>query len=218
MSLSGPSTVISSVSVELQTRFLHRQISEDIGPGSSFDNPIDIDALGNRENDNSIFSHDSQPPGNSIENPIDLETVSAATSDVTELIATLPASPVQTELMPDGRSLEAYYECKICYCKVVDLVLGCGHTYCYNCFNNFFHDSVLRKARRSQALAHQYLAGRQYKPFCPYCMEVLPGQYADPEDCDHLKGFYVPLRCPEPGKLHCFINDYMVQGVRLKML
>ncbi|PYH89064.1 hypothetical protein BO71DRAFT_413626 [Aspergillus ellipticus CBS 707.79] len=126
MSLSGPSAVISSVSVESQTRFLHRsQISEDIGglpmlpyllPGSSFDNPIDIDALKNRENDNRILSHDLQPPGDSIENPIDLDTVSAATSDVNELIATLPASPVQTELMPDGRSLEAYYECKICYC------------------------------------------------------------------------------------------------------
>ncbi|PYH75186.1 uncharacterized protein BO88DRAFT_32382 [Aspergillus vadensis CBS 113365] len=185
MSLSGPSAVTSSVSEEVQTRFLHHsQISEAIGglptlpyplPGSSFDNSIDIDALRNTGNDNSIISHDLQRPGDSIENPIDLDTVSAATSDVTELIASLPVSLAQTELMPDGRSLETYYECKICYCKVVDLVLGCGHTYCYNCFNNFFHDSVLRQARRRQALAYEYLAGRQCKPLCPYCMEYFPG-------------------------------------------
>lgn len=47
---------------------------------------------------------------------------------------------------------------------------------------------------------------------------VLPGQYTDPEDRDYLKGFYVPLSCQEPGRLHCFIDDYMVQGVRLRML
>lgn len=39
-----------------------------------------------------------------------------------------------------------------------------------------------------------------------------PVQYTDPEDRDHLKDLYVPLRCPEPEGLHCFIDDYMVRG------
>lgn len=41
-----------------------------------------------------------------LENQIDLDTVSVVTSDST--IATLPASPAQTELMPDGEERIAF--------------------------------------------------------------------------------------------------------------
>ncbi|TQB71046.1 hypothetical protein MPDQ_007809 [Monascus purpureus] len=205
----------------------YRQASEDNGglptlsyplPGSSIQTPIDADALSDAENDTSVFSHNSHRPGDSIDNPIDVDALSVETSDATELITSLPASPAQIECIPNGQSQETSYECKICYHAVVDLALGCGHTYCYNCFNKFFHDSVLANARGSQASAYERLASRRCEPSCPYCKQVLPGHYMDPEDRDHLKGFYVPLRCSDPETSGCFINDYMVQGVRLKML
>ncbi|KAJ5616396.1 hypothetical protein N7537_001510 [Penicillium hordei] len=140
----------------------YRQVSEDIGglstlpyplPGSSIQNPIDVEALSDTEASASVYSHDLHRPGDSIvggpENPIEIDAVSVGTSDATELIASLPASPARTDLAPDGRTLEAYYECKICYSKVVDLALGCGHTYCYDCFN--YSSTTLSSRKREEA-------------------------------------------------------------------
>jgi hypothetical protein len=98
------------------------------------------------------------------------------------------------------------------YRNVVDLALGCTHTYCYGCFNRFFHALVLVKARRSQVSTHEHLAGQRYKPPCPYCKQLLPGQNADPEDHDHHDGFHVTLRCPGPENSHCFNNEYTGAG------
>jgi uncharacterized cysteine cluster protein YcgN (CxxCxxCC family) len=100
----------------------------------------------------------------------------------------------------------------------VDLALGCGHTYCYDCFNKFFHKSVLDKTMRNQSLAFEYLASQQWTPQCPFCGECLLGRYASQDDRDNRDSFYVPLRCPDPESSHCFIKGYMVRGIILKIL
>ncbi|KAL5365097.1 hypothetical protein BJX96DRAFT_179529 [Aspergillus floccosus] len=95
----------------------YRQVSEDIGglptlpyplSGSSIQDPIDVDALSDTEINTSVYSHDLHRSGDSIENPIDLDAASVGTSDATELIASLPASPAQTELAPDGEERIAF--------------------------------------------------------------------------------------------------------------
>lgn len=86
------------------------------------------------------------------------------------------------------------------------------------CFDKFFHDYVLGKAMGNQRLACEYLSSRQCEPHCPYSKKSLPGRFASQDDRDYLDGFYVPLRCPDQESSQCFINDYMVQGIKLKIL
>ncbi|KAL4887763.1 hypothetical protein BDV59DRAFT_196994 [Aspergillus ambiguus] len=151
-------------------------VSKDIGellillyslPGLSTENLIDVNTLSNLEIDTGVYSYYLYRLSD-IREPIDLNAVSMAVSDVAKLINSLP-------------SLEEYYKCKICYRKVVDLVLSYSYTYCYKYFNKFFY-----------VLVSELLVSRQY--------------------------LYILLRCPEPQGLHCLINDYMIQGVRLKIL
>ncbi|RJE19003.1 hypothetical protein PHISCL_08665 [Aspergillus sclerotialis] len=185
-------------------------------PGTSADNPIVLDGPSTTESDSNPWSNDLYHPGDSVDNPIDLDAASTAESE-TEVIDSLLDDSYQAEHSIAGTSLD-YYVCKICYGKAVDLALGCGHTYCYDCFNKFFHDSILRKAGESQEWAKMYLLSRYCEPSCPFCKKTFPGQFAPPNDRNHLEGFYFPLHCPDTEHPHCFIEEYVAQGIRLKML
>ncbi|KAH8435415.1 uncharacterized protein LDX57_013045 [Aspergillus melleus] len=220
------SAAINSTSVEVQTLpHDYREISRYLGglpampsplPGSSPENPIDVDTPGDEASD-TVSCHDLHHPGDSVENPVDVDAVPVVTSDATGIIERSSPSPTSTGYMSDDRPLKGQYVCKICYDNAVDLVLGCGHAYCYGCFSKFFHDSVLERVEGCRKLAYEYLFTQLCQPCCPYCKKVLPGRYNDLEDRDHLNDVYVPLQCPDL-EINCFINDYMVQGIRLKML
>ncbi|RDH26205.1 hypothetical protein BDQ94DRAFT_179254 [Aspergillus welwitschiae] len=181
-------------------------------------NPIGTGTSSNVERDFNSFSHRSHRPGDSIDDPIVLDATTTVPSHTTNVIDTVSNSRQQKECGTRGRSLEEHYECKICFCEVVDLVLGCGHVYCYDYFNKFFHDSVLSKALGNPLLAVQYLRKRRCEPCCPFCKKTLPGCFTRPDNRERLVGFYVPMRCPDSEFSHCFVDDYLVQGTKLRML
>ncbi|OJZ79819.1 hypothetical protein ASPFODRAFT_54562 [Aspergillus luchuensis CBS 106.47] len=182
------------------------------------ENPIEIVTFSNVERNYNIFSHGSHRPGDSIDDPIVLDATTMAPSHTTNVMDPGWNSRQQKECGTGGRSLEEHYECKICFRKVVDLVLGCGHVYCYDCFNKFFHESALSKALGDSRLAFEYLRKRHCEPCCPVCKKALPDCIARSDNRDHLVGFYVPMRCPHSESSHCFVDDYMVQGIKLRML
>ncbi|RDH26159.1 hypothetical protein BDQ94DRAFT_180126 [Aspergillus welwitschiae] len=150
-------------------------------------NSIETGTSSNVERNSNSFSHGSHRPGDSIDNPSVLDATTTVASHTTNVIDAVSNSRQQKE----------------CGTGVVDLVLGCGHVYCYDCFNKFFHDSVLSKALGDSKLAFEYPRKRRCEPCCPVCKKTLPGCFTRPNNRDRLVGFYVPMRCP---------------GIKLRML
>ncbi|KAH1598467.1 hypothetical protein KXX44_005584 [Aspergillus fumigatus] len=222
--LSTPNSSAALVLTESQTSPSDQNV-RDIGglptlpcplPGTSYENSIELDMFSDEECDSSVRLDDCQQPGDSIDNPIDLDAATTVACN-TGTIDNLSDRRHQMECVIDGRSFEEHYRCKICFCNVVDLALRCGHTYCSDCFNKYFHKSVLDEAMGSQRLACEYLESQQCKLRCPFCGDYLLGRYAGQNHRDSLDGAYVRLRCPDPESSHCFIKNYMVQGVKLKI-
>ena len=76
---------------------------------------------------------------------------------------------------------------------MIDLVLGCGHPYCYNCFNSFFHEVALRNIDYDEEAARELLATQSLEPYCPFCQKTLAGRYASVGELQHLNGCLIPL-------------------------
>ncbi|GLA21666.1 hypothetical protein AnigIFM62618_011697 [Aspergillus niger] len=125
-SFSNPQNIDigSSSSPDSSTCLLYRSRA-----GDSIDNPIDI------KDDNSSSSKDGfltqlTRAGDTIDHPvyIDDETITEAAGDN-------DAEPSEggsgSEPLADTRDK---LQCRICYSQAVNLVLGCGHTFCYACF------------------------------------------------------------------------------------
>ncbi|KAI9039870.1 RING finger protein [Aspergillus affinis] len=54
------------------------------------------------------------------------------------------------------------FTCKICYESRVDIVLECGHTFCYACVNRFFQDSALKAVKDDLFDAYMLLSGNAF--------------------------------------------------------
>ncbi|BCS01460.1 RING finger protein [Aspergillus luchuensis] len=115
--------------------------------GDSIDNPIEL------EDDNSVSSTDglliqSTRAGDTIDHPVYID------DGVTETVIDNNAghSEYGSGLEPLSDA-QVDFQCKICYSQAVDLVLGCGHTICYECFVHYVHESLLADNRDLEYLA-----------------------------------------------------------------
>ncbi|KAI2825395.1 hypothetical protein CBS147321_1043 [Aspergillus niger] len=105
--------------------------------GDSIDNPIEIG------DDDSVFSTDGfltqlTRAGDTIDHPIYIDDVTTETATDNDT----GHSGCGSGLEPLS-DIQAEFLCKICYSQAVDLVLGCGHTICHECFVHYVHESVL---------------------------------------------------------------------------
>lgn len=108
------------------------------------------------------------------------------------------------------------HECALCYNNIVDLAVGCGHTFCYDCFSQYFHEFVLAQTHGQELVARFYLRNNQLLPPCPLCRTELPGFYCEPQD-EMPRTLCFRLQCPNSDDSDCFCENYFVQGIRLRI-
>ncbi|PYI33118.1 hypothetical protein BP00DRAFT_129426 [Aspergillus indologenus CBS 114.80] len=112
-------------------------------------------------------------------------------------------------------------ECKICYQNAVDIVLDCGHPWCFDCFQETFHQYVYRATSGDFAQAKARLNSEDIRPYCPYCRQPTRGFYlsqiGDADEQQEQQNLLY-LRCCDKTHKGCFMTKFIVRGTKLRFI
>lgn len=106
------------------------------------------------------------------------------------------------------------FTCKICFDNNIDLVLPCGHPFCYQCFNRRCHDLMMDRLMESDWIA--WYEGGDEILHCFVCRRSLQLNLASSEGRTDPGDNYFLLECPDGDEDDCFVSRCKVQGIRIR--
>ena len=111
------------------------------------------------------------------------------------------------------RQVQVVLCARFCYDNYINLALGCGHTLCDACCNEYFHRSVLGSMDRH--ITRRDIYNRPTPSQCPFCRKFLRCKYINTVTPQEVEGNLFFTRCLDE---ECFMNSYAVEGIMLKIL